>query len=456
MEAVKRGKGETRLQDVLSEQLLAGEGSLRLSSPTSLAVWVVAVYLVLFLIRPWEELMPALKAIRLERIYGLLMIVIVMLTGRGIGWSRQSVAVALFGAATAFSALRAWDPSLAWPALYQYATVLVTYYLLVAVCRERQDLAWLMMTYVATMYAYLAKSIWEYVVHDRHVHAQGVDRLVGIELTYGEPNAVAMSSVLSLPVWWYFWRCRSEIELPAGGMIRSALRLALVTYPLLVGVAVALTNSRGGMIGLAAFLLGAIWYAQRDRGPLRAIGLGLMLLLAIWIAAPSEQRARLATLWNPEAGPANASASAGGRIEGWMASLQMLADRPWTGVGIGNFLPYRVAYIDGIPLVAHNLPGQILGETGWIGGVAYAAMIGFIWLNARSIRRVDALGEASSRVDGELANCIQLTVLLGLLFGLSLHNGLRYNWLWIAAFAQVGHELCRRDLLESWSLETHP
>jgi hypothetical protein len=35
-----------------------------------------------------------------------------------------------------------------------------------------------------------------------------------------------------------------------------------------------------------------------------------------------------------------------------------------------------------------------------------------------------------------------LGVLLLLLFGASLHNGLRYNWLWIAAFCGLALEFC--------------
>lgn len=425
----------------------------RLSAPSSIGVWVVALYIVLFLIRPWEVLMPGLQALRIERLYGLMMIVVVFLTGRRVGMTRQTVAISLFGLAAALSAARAWDVSYAWPTLYQYATVVVMYYLILAVCREPHDFYWLIITYITTMHAYLVKSIWEYAVHDRHLFAQGVSRLMGIESTYGEPNAVAMSAVWSLPAWWFLWRCRDQIRLPWSGAVAGAYRVGLMSYPVLVAIAVALTNSRGGMIGLAAFVLGAIWFLQRDRGMFRAIGLGTLLLAAIWIAAPAEQRARLATLWNPEAGPANAAASAGGRLEGFFAALEMLGEHPWTGVGLGNFLPYRVAYVDGVALVAHNLPGQILGETGWIGGLLFAWMLGCIWWNARGVRRFAILGEGSVP-HRELADYIQLSVLIGLLFGLSLHNGLRYNWIWLAAFAQAGWEFGQRDLLAACSEET--
>ena len=163
--------------------------------PTSLAVWMVAAYVVLFLIRPWEVLIPSLQALPVERIYAIAMLVVVLLTGRGIPRSTQSLTVLLFAAAVGFSTVAAWKSEYAWPELYRYATVVVTYFVMVAACRRMSDLNWLIMTYVATMGVYLGKSLWEYFIHNRHLFAQDVSRLVGIENTYGEPNSLAMSAV---------------------------------------------------------------------------------------------------------------------------------------------------------------------------------------------------------------------------------------------------------------------
>ncbi len=428
------------IQDIAPLETISPANQLRL--PRSLGWWLVAIYVVLFLIRPWEELFPSLQAIRFERLYAILMIAGALLTGRRLKWSWQSATVALFTLATVLSSFRAWQSSYAWPSLYQYATVVVTYFLMLIVCRQFNDLNALIVTLVGAMYLYLGKSLWEYVVHDRHQFAQGVNRLVGIESTYGEPNAVAMSAVLSLPAWWYLWRCRAELSGAWTGLRQSLFRSFLWTYPAIVLVSVGLTNSRAGMLGLAGFLVGAIWYGPGANRPWRAIGLATILLVGLLLVALREQRDRLRTLWNPNAGPSNAQASAAGRWEGFLAALQMLRDRPLTGVGLGNFLPYRVAYIDGVGLVAHNLPGQILGETGWLGGFTFVLMAGCTWRNARRIQRLSAAYEGLG-VFQEFARSAQLTILLLLLFGLSLHNGLRYNWLWVAAFTLLAWQSCQ-------------
>jgi O-antigen ligase len=316
------------------------------------------------------------------------------------------------------------------------------------------DLLVLIITYQATMFVYLSKSLWEFFVHDRHWHAQNVTRLIGIETTYGEPNAVAMSVVLSLPLWLFLFRCRSSL---CQGFSYSKNRVRLVQilifgYPLLAIVSVGLTNSRAGMVGLIAFALGALWWGA-ERGSLaRNLAAAAILVIGLWLVAPGEQRERLRTLWDSDAGPANAQASAAGRWEGFLAGIQMLRERPLTGVGVGNFKDYRAAYIDGIPLVAHNLPGQLLGETGILGGIAFTGMIAATWLNARRTRR--SCADCDPRdLHRQLALACQLTLLLALLFGGSLHNGLRYNWIWIAAFANLNWEFRREiELDEEWSV----
>ena len=44
--------------------------------PKSLALWMVAFYIALFIIRPWEQLLPWLAALRFERVYAIAMIVV--------------------------------------------------------------------------------------------------------------------------------------------------------------------------------------------------------------------------------------------------------------------------------------------------------------------------------------------------------------------------------------------
>ena len=373
-----------------------------------------------------------------------------------IRWNLQTIAVAVFAAVATLSAVNAWQPDFSWRWLYQYITVVVAYYLILAVCRAPRDLFLLVMTYIATMSVYLSKSMWEYFVHGRYEYAQSVPRLLGIETTYGEPNSVAMSVVLSLPFWLLLVRCRKQLTWEWGRTWVFLYDALIYVYPILALVAVWLTNSRAGMLGIGGFVMGAL-VLRAGSGSLLRVVIGCTIMLGVlWMITPAQQKDRLRTLWNPDAGPANAQASASGRLEGLNAAMQMLNDRPFLGVGIGNFLEYRVAFCDGVALVAHNLPGQILGEMGLLGGISFAVMVWAMWSNAFRLKRL-CYGQTNPafHVYREVALACILGVLLMFLFGASLHNGLRYNWLWIAAFCGVALEFCQQAWAsqQRWEIE---
>jgi O-antigen ligase len=114
----------------------------------------------------------------------------------------------------------------------------------------------------------------------------------------------------------------------------------------------------------------------------------------------------------------------------------MVQKYPLTGVGMGNFIPYRVAQLDGIGLLAHNLPGQVLGEAGLVGFGAFFLMVGVMCWNCRKIRRLcKGSAEPLPVVLSGFAVACENSILLLLFEGLSLHNMNRFNWLWLAAFS---------------------
>jgi len=83
--------------------------------------------------------------------------------------------------------------------IYIVLTLAVCYLALVSSVRNSFQLVFVIGMYIGFMELYLAKALWEYFVHGRHEYTMDVTRLIGIENTYGGPNALACSIVLSLP-----------------------------------------------------------------------------------------------------------------------------------------------------------------------------------------------------------------------------------------------------------------
>jgi hypothetical protein len=409
--------------------------------PRRIAVWLAALYVALFILRPWEEMLPWLGVIHFERFYALGMIAVVMLTSKFRNvLNLQTISVLLFLGALTLSAALALDSTLAWDPWYVYVTLVAFYFVLVLVIRTPYELLFMIVCYLVSMGVYLAKCEWEFFIHDRHDFKMSVRRLIGIEETFGDPNALALSIAVSLPILWYLFSIRSTLTGNWPARWRKLFPIGLGLYLLLATSAMVLTRSRAGMLTGVVFI-GIM--ALRGKGwgkKLLVSAGGVVFLAAVWLTMSDEAKNRLRTVWDPAAGPANATASAYGRVEGIRAGLTMMQRYPMTGVGMGNFIPYRVAHLDGISLLAHNLAGQVLGETGLVGCGAFIFMVSVTCWNCRRISK-RTRGEAAPvpQVLSGFAFTCENVILLLLFEGLFLHNMTRFNWLWLAAFS--GHAL---------------
>lgn len=411
---------------------------------------MAAFYVALFIIRPWEKMWPALAEVRFERIYALCMIAAVTVEGWRVRFDRQTVSVLAFFAAIAIACLTAWKTELAVDRLYKYLTLLVFYFVLLSVVRGAYSLVFLVACYGVAMGLYLSKAFWEYAVHGAHHYTMGVHRMIGIEWTFGGPNDLATSIVLSMPMLLFVFRARKAFTATWPKLYRWLLDWAMAGYLVLALTCLVLTNSRAGMVCFIFWLFVVVMSGQGLTRKLLSLVGGVVLLGLIWLMMPEESQNRLRTVWDPEAGPSGAQVSAMGRIEGMLAGWRMFVDSPLTGVGPGNFIPYRVRFVDGVPADPHNLVGQTLGETGLIGTIAFLAMVGITLGQChRTIRLAQRTGDGRIETMALLSAACRETVLILLFDGLFGHNQLRFSWLWAAAFSSLAWQqaiLLRRSV----------
>lgn len=429
--------------------------------PRSVTLWMTVFWMALFIIRPWEKLVPELAEWRVERTWAIAVIAVVVASDSlRLCNSFQTTAVLLFIAALAFCSLCASDGSAAWEGLYKYMTLAVFHFVLLSVIRTPYQLFFVATSYIVVLGVYLGKSEYEYFLHGAGEYTMGVRRLAGIESTYGGPNAVAASAVLSLPILSFLWRIRREFTETWPRTWRVWFPRCLVLYFLLATSAIILTNSRSGMLGFVVFMFLAAITGKKLRGKLVGLATAALILAVTWVAMPEESKNRLRTVWDPSRGPANAQASAAGRIEGMKAGIAMFQRFPMTGVGIDNFIPYRITEVDGVALNAHSLIGEILGETGLLGTGAFFLLLAALYANCR---RTAALAKqrpiATLQTLSRLTDACWQAAMLLLFFGLFSHNLSRFNWLWLAAFALLGRMFAEKTYTavdESEELEWGP
>jgi O-antigen ligase len=258
----------------------------------------------------------------------------------------------------------------------------------------------------------------------------GITRMVGVDSTFNDPNSFGATIVLSLPIAYALLRLENNKYMKCLYYFYFAISLYCIV----------LTGSR---TAFAALVVLTCFYVMYQKGSRRLVLVVVILISSVtfWNIIPYEKQDRFRTLWDNEAGPANARESAEGRMEGWKVSWRMFQQRPLTGVGAGgrNFIGYRVANSvdDENPSAtqAHILYGEVLAELGIVGAIL---LTGLVVSTCRSCKKVMNSHKSEDDINifnYYLSRAIIVTLALLLIFGFGGHNFYRPLWLWLAAWS---------------------
>ena len=159
--------------------------------------------------------------------------------------------------------------------------------------------------------------------------------------------------------------------------VRADRLLGFITVIVLV-LAIIATQSRGGLLGIAAVIAVFAW--RRVASKTLLIGGGSLLLVLLYFAAGISGRK------SGGAAEAGIDESAMGRLHAWEAAFGMAVDNPVTGVGMNNFYSnyfFYSKYWDGLNHAVHSTWFGVLGETGFVGLAVFLSMIFALFRCAR-------------------------------------------------------------------------
>ena len=394
------------------------------AKPLSVVLAMVCFYIFLIIERPWESI-RYLEGFPIERIFAIIMIIVAFMCDRfkiisspTNKWVYGLLLLHFILAPFAFNAGHAVDQGT------EYAKMVVLYLLMLSVSDDGESLNIMVKAFVFSMMIYVIHSLWEYH-NGRMVWRMGISRMVGVDKTYSDPNSFGASVVLSLPFVYTLFRYE----------LRPWLRKSYFVYFVLAVVCVVLTGSRSASVALVFLLI--LWsILQKGERKIKIMAFVFTSLIILWFNIPAEKQMRLRTIWDENAGPANAQKSADGRVHGLEAGWKMFKDAPFTGVGAGgkNFIGYRISRLDGIPEQAHNLFGEILGEFGAGGILLFAGLVVAMVRCCLTTRSYMVKMENVETFSHALAGAIFVSIVLLLLLGLAGHNFYRPMWLWLAAW----------------------
>ncbi|OGU07599.1 MAG: hypothetical protein A2075_18955 [Geobacteraceae bacterium GWC2_58_44] len=391
---------------------------------------MVCAYLFMVIERPWESI-KYLDGIPVERVFAIAMIVVAIMHNKlklvsspTNKWVLGLLLIHFALAPFAYSTEYAFSQGI------EYLKMVVLYLLMLSLVDDESGLKLFIKTYIFTMMFYVLHSLREYH-NGRHVWRMGISRMVGADSTLNDPNAFGASVVLSLP--FVYALLRSETS--------SRLRKLYYCYISLAVICVVLTGSRSSFVGLLFLFL--LWgMVQHGKRKLVILTVAISAVIAIWSVMPDEKQERIRTLWDEEAGPANAHSSAQGRLVGLKVSWEMFKRAPITGVGAGgkNYIGYRMANkIDEegheSPTQAHILYGEVLAELGAFGAFLLAGLVWAIWSCSRYARSRLLQAGLSAGFSYAAGGAIIASLLLLLLLGVGGHNFYRPLWLWLAAWS---------------------
>ncbi len=398
------------------------------------ALWGVIGYLFLMIFRPFEYWVW-LGDLRIERIYMILLIITVAVwPGKKYFHHSITVFLVIFLAVLCFSAMFAYRTDKAWDQVWEYFKQIILYFILILSVRDKRDFKILVIAFVVVTGIYVGKSLWEFLLHGRHVYRMGIRRLIGIDLTYSDPNTFAATIVYSLPFVWALLKTKPP----------KWLKMGLIGYGAMAVVSIGFTGSRSGMLSFILFLF-LIWIRGRKK-IIGVIGV-IVFLVSAWTLLPTEYKMRFETIFDDTINPI-ATESADSRIEHVKMGWKLFKMRPFAGWGPGN-APYISHDICGAEqeIQLHNLEAQTMAELGLLGLLSFFSFVFMLLFTGRKIQHILNFSLSKDVFLEQVAIACSNTVILLLFDGLFGHNLYRYTWIWLAAVLVLTYRFAIVDVV---------
>ncbi|MHA7924486.1 MAG: O-antigen ligase family protein [Marinobacter sp.] len=294
-----------------------------------------------------------------------------------------------------FSGLSPWkkQPIFKWVLLLLVMYYVVGLYALRPEVHDRFVFSYLkMVIIIAVAYkllhsrAALHASIWAYIVGATYIGYLATitgrnsgDRVEGIGLV-DSPDANGVASTLvpaAALLMYYAW------------LGNKKLKVLCIICGALIANGLVLINSRGSFVGAlvggGAFLMIMMFSGYRQKGQrAMAIMIAVIGISGALYVADDTFWERMSTLQNPE----DKQTSGSGRVDFWLAAIDMTIDRPY-GLGIQGFNQLAGPYLgdEFKNKSVHSLWAQGLYELGWIGFVFFVAMLVSLYRISRKARK---------------------------------------------------------------------
>ena len=303
-------------------------------------------------------------------------------------WTRETVLLLVFIGWMLTTTFFAFYSDLAWQQWSKVWRIQLMVFLTLMMIKERQHLHWMIWVIALSIGYYGVKGGIFTIVHGGQFRVQGPAGTF-----FGGNNEMALVLAMLVPLIRYL-----HLQEP-----RKWVRMGLASAMVLSGIAAIGSQSRGGLLAMAAMGL-FLWIKSRHKF---VTGIYMAIAIAIMAAImPQSWYDRMDTIKTYEE-----DASALGRINAWHTAFNVAKDRI-TGGGFEMFRPPTFREYAPEPFRVHDVHSvyfEVMGEHGFIGLAMFLLLALFTWLRANQVIRV-CKNDPERKWAADLAAMIQVSL----------------------------------------------
>jgi len=303
-------------------------------------------------------------------------------------WTRETVLLLMFVGWMFFTTFFSFYPELAWIQWEKVWKIQLMVFLTALIIKERQHLHWMIWIIALSLGYYGVKGGIFTIVHGGQFRVQGPAGTF-----FGGNNEMALVLAMLIPLIRY-------LHLQA---TQQWVRWGLASAMVLSGVAAIGSQSRGGLLAMAAMGL-FLWFKSRHK-----FVMTLYMVIAVAIIAsvmPQAWYDRMNTIKTYQEDD-----SALGRINAWHTAFNVAKDRV-TGGGYETFRPPTFRQYAPDPFMVHDVHSvyfEVMGEHGFIGFGMFILLAAFTWLRANQVIR-ECKKDPERKWAADLAAMIQVSL----------------------------------------------
>lgn len=378
------------------------------------------------------ELYPALNVLHLERVL-LVYIVVVFLANRlRLRFPSVTKKMLLFyGAMLAATPFAFWiSNSLRFD--FKFLEIVIYHLLLVAMLDSEERIRKYLLLFIGLTGWIGGTALYEYHIGVRQF-AMGIDRAEGLTSSGGDPNSLATTMIISLPLAFLLLSKGNSKWIKFYGL--SIILIYIVT--------IVDTGSRTGFLALILFFFLTVFHKKRNWKLLPVL---LVLLPLMWLVIPEQYKVRYESIKTRDQDESYTD-----RLLSWQGGIRMFLHNPVTGVGPNNYTDangekYWPVY-PRVWLNAHSCYFKLLGELGILGVITFFTYtISVMRLNYVLSRRFRK--EKMDPIVRQLPQACILAFIILFFTGYSGHNTYRPTWYTLGGVTAAMALLKRKEQAE--------